>query len=148
MIAVLLSRLAIMPVHPCAAFVDTEWQAGRSRVADRQFNMVAVPKEIVDFHVRAPDVAHDVTRLGARPDFLQQNSLEFLLEIRVVDISVERFLTRLRLLKARSRSFVRMTTCSRALLAEPSLLYSMTSQPNGWITSGNNKTFAVNAQTR
>ena len=95
MIPVLLSRLAIMPVHPRAAFVDTEWQARRSRVADGQFNMTAVRKEVVYFHVRAPDVAHDVTGPGARPDFLYQIALEFLLEFLVVDIGVERFLSRL-----------------------------------------------------
>jgi hypothetical protein len=39
-------------------------------------------------------VAHYVTRLGARADFHSQNALEFLLELSVMNVNVERFLTR------------------------------------------------------
>src|SRR5579871_2342375 len=55
--------------------------------------MAAAWKEIVHLPIRAPDVAHDVARLGARSDLLHQNALEFLPELRVVDICVKRRLT-------------------------------------------------------
>src|SRR5256885_7151428 len=55
---------------------------------------MAVPKEIVDFHVRTPDVTYDVTRLGTRPDFLEQHSLELSTKLHVAYVSVKRLLTR------------------------------------------------------
>src|SRR6516164_2715382 len=69
-IAVLLSCLAVMPMHPCTAFVYAEGQARPRRVAHTQFNVMAFRKEIVYFHVRARDVAHDVAGPGTRPNFV------------------------------------------------------------------------------
>src|SRR5580693_8268872 len=58
---------------------------------------MTVAKQIVYFHVWAPDMANDVAGLGTRPYFLHENSLEFPGKIRVVCVNVERVLARLAL---------------------------------------------------
>src|SRR5580704_11749550 len=58
---------------------------------------MTVAKQIVNFHVWAPDMANDVAGLGTRADFLYQNSLEFPGKIRVVCVNFERVLARLAL---------------------------------------------------
>ena len=81
MIAVFLSRLAIMPMHPCAAFENSERQSRRRGIADGEFHMMTMRKQIIHPHVGAPDVANDIARLGASRDFLHENALVFVLEL-------------------------------------------------------------------